>query len=235
MQENHKREFKGIWIPAHIWLSQELSMLEKCLLSEIDSLSKDNDGCFASNKYFSDFFNLKENTVSVSISKLKELGYIKQVKFDGRTRWLMVDWQRQTMKKIIPCLLEKSNPDCEKNQSLINNDDNTVYSKEDNITTVHLQANALAPKRFIKPTLEQVKVYIAEKNYSVDAEAWMAHYESNGWRVGRSPMKDWKAAVITWQKNNFGSMRPKEQTREQRNAEIQAELAKLKARDEKYG
>lgn len=49
-----------------------------------------------------------------------------------------------------------------------------------------------------KPTIEEVKNYINEKRYPVNAEKWYAHYESNGWKVGKNQMKDWKAAVRTW-------------------------------------
>lgn len=56
-------------------------------------------------------------------------------------------------------------------------------------------------KRFVKPTVEQVRDYITEKNYTVDAEKFWDYYESKGWKVGHSPMKDWKAAVRTWQSN----------------------------------
>ena len=55
-------------------------------------------------------------------------------------------------------------------------------------------------KKFVKPTVEQVSAYIREKGYHVDAEAFVAHYESNGWRVGSNPMKDWHAALVTWEK-----------------------------------
>jgi len=49
-------------------------------------------------------------------------------------------------------------------------------------------------KRFIKPTLEQIK-----KEYpNLDALRFYNYYESNGWRVGRNPMKDWKAAARNW-------------------------------------
>ena len=37
----------------------------------------------------------------------------------------------------------------------------------------------------------------------IDPEAWMNHYTSNGWRVGPNPMKDWRAAVRTWEKRRF--------------------------------
>ena len=41
--------------------------------------------------------------------------------------------------------------------------------------------------------------------YTVNVNAWFAHYEANGWRVGRNPMKDWKAAIRTWQHNGYGN------------------------------
>lgn len=52
--------------------------------------------------------------------------------------------------------------------------------------------------RFSAPTVEQVQEYIAEKGYSVDAERFVDFYASKGWKVGSSPMKDWKAAVRNW-------------------------------------
>lgn len=57
--------------------------------------------------------------------------------------------------------------------------------------------------RFAPPTRDELMAYIAEKGYKVDADRWLAYYESNGWKVGRNPMKDWKAAVRTWASNGF--------------------------------
>ena len=54
-------------------------------------------------------------------------------------------------------------------------------------------------KKFIPPTEEQVTAYCAEKGYTIDPVHFFSYYTSNGWRVGRSPMKDWKAAAKTWQ------------------------------------
>ena len=63
-------------------------------------------------------------------------------------------------------------------------------------------------KRFVKPTLEEVREYCRSRNNSVDAERFISYYESNGWRVGRNPMKDWKAAVRTWERGGaFGAGR----------------------------
>ena len=57
---------------------------------------------------------------------------------------------------------------------------------------------------FVKPSLEEVRLYCHEKKYGVNPEAWMDFYESNGWKVGKNPMKDWKAAIRTWARNNYG-------------------------------
>lgn len=55
-------------------------------------------------------------------------------------------------------------------------------------------------KRFRPPTVEEVEAYCFERNNKVDAERFVDFYASNGWRVGKNPMKDWKAAVRTWEK-----------------------------------
>ena len=53
-------------------------------------------------------------------------------------------------------------------------------------------------RRFVKPTVEQIRAYISEKGLSINAEHFFDFYESKGWLVGKSPMKDWKAAVRQW-------------------------------------
>ncbi len=63
-------------------------------------------------------------------------------------------------------------------------------------------------KRFIAPTLEEVKNYCQERKNSVNPEKWLNFYQSNGWKVGKNQMKDWKAAVRTWEGNSFGSAKP---------------------------
>lgn len=83
------RDFKGVWIPKEIWLNEELTMLEKVIFVEIDSLDGP-DHCYASNEYFATFCNCSESKVSKAIKKLKELGMIEEIAFDGRHRKLRV-------------------------------------------------------------------------------------------------------------------------------------------------
>lgn len=54
-----------------------------------------------------------------------------------------------------------------------------------------------------RPTLEEVTAYCNERNNKVDPQKWIDHYASNGWKVGKNPMKDWQAAVRTWEKNEL--------------------------------
>ena len=53
---------------------------------------------------------------------------------------------------------------------------------------------------FQKPTLEEVKAYCRDRGNDIDAEAFLDFYESKGWMIGKNHMKDWKAAVRTWEK-----------------------------------
>lgn len=80
-----ERAFRGVWIPAEIWLNRELSLQEKVMLIEIDSLQHPQKGCFKSNKKLAEFFGLSPNRVSEVISSLKKKGWVtvKQVR-DGK-------------------------------------------------------------------------------------------------------------------------------------------------------
>lgn len=57
-------------------------------------------------------------------------------------------------------------------------------------------------QRFIPPTIAEVQAYIQQKGYSIDAESFVAFYESKGWMVGKNKMKDWHMALVTWSKRN---------------------------------
>lgn len=56
-------------------------------------------------------------------------------------------------------------------------------------------------KRFIPPTRDEVALYCLERHNHVDADRFVDYYTSNGWMVGKSKMKDWKAAVRQWERN----------------------------------
>lgn len=78
---------------------------------------------------------------------------------------------------------------------------------KDSIGKVSLDKDSIGKsnKRFTPPTVEEVEDYINEKGYNIDAHKFVDYYTANGWRVGKSPMKDWRAAVRNWSRNNYQS------------------------------
>lgn len=69
-------------------------------------------------------------------------------------------------------------------------------------------------KRFVKPTLSEIEQYCIERNNNVDAQHFYDYYESNGWKVGKNSMKDWKAAVRTWERSEYRKPNYKKNSKE---------------------
>lgn len=105
------REFKGVWIPKEIWLCKDLTALDRVIYAEIDSLDNENH-CTASNKYFAEFCGVGEATITRSIQKLIDKGYIEVVSFDGRHR--VIKMIKQT----------NQNDEAESSKCVANNIDN---------------------------------------------------------------------------------------------------------------
>ena len=81
-----QRDFKGIWIPKELWILKDLSLLEKVMLIEIDSLDNE-DGCYASNNYFADFFGLSKGRISKVINSLVKRGFVtSELKYQKGTQ-----------------------------------------------------------------------------------------------------------------------------------------------------
>ena len=70
---------------------------------------------------------------------------------------------------------------------------------------IEIESTTTKRKRFEKPTLSEIKEYCIERNNNVDAQHFYDYYESNGWKVGKNSMKNWQAAVRTWEKNSYTS------------------------------
>lgn len=73
------------------------------------------------------------------------------------------------------------------------------------------EGNGVGASRFTPPSLDEIRDYCSERKNRVDPEKFHAHYESNGWRVGKVPMRKWKAAVVSWERNSNG-FSPKEKS-----------------------
>lgn len=78
-----------------------------------------------------------------------------------------------------------------------------------NNSNIYLCGGKIPPqtpiKKFVKPTVEEVRNYCLERNNNVNPEKFVDFYESKDWYIGKNKMKDWKAAVRTWERSNTSS------------------------------
>lgn len=121
------RDFKGVWIPKEIWLDTRLNALDKVILVEIDSLDDGENGCYASNKYLSEFCQCSITKVSNAISKLAECGYIEQTDFDGRHRKLESRLTKNASQPYKNCKADLQNVHA---NNIDNNKDNNIIIRQ---------------------------------------------------------------------------------------------------------
>lgn len=93
--------------------------------------------------------------------------------------------------------ITKTEPKCISSKPNVNVNDNVNDIKENTLKSVK-------EKRFAPPTPENVREYCREKGLSVDADRFVDFYSAKGWMVGKSKMKDWKAAVRNWERQDKG-------------------------------
>lgn len=98
---------------------------------------------------------------------------------------------------------------------------NTVLPSEKNGDDTHIDKPL--EKKFVRPSIEEVREFCAERKKGVNADAWFDHYTANGWKVGKNAMKDWRAAVRQWERHSFGnSDQEVTKTRPMTNEEMEA-------------
>lgn len=121
--------------------------------------------------------------------------------------WLLSD---EESADFIKCTLNPDNPP--KNgiippDNSINPPDNSIIPLESKVKESKGYYGADKPPvretRFSPPSLEDVRAYCLERGKGIDPEAWYDFYTSKGWMVGKNRMKDWKAAVRTWERNGI--------------------------------
>jgi hypothetical protein len=88
--------------------------------------------------------------------------------------------------------------------SVMTNHDEVMNTNQPTNNTIHnntIQREPTSSSRFTKPELSEVYAYCKERKNKVNAQSFLDFYESKGWMIGKNKMKDWKAAVRTWEKN----------------------------------
>ena len=167
-------------LTSEVRYNENLTPNAKLLYAEITALINMNGECFASNKYFADLYGKSKTTISKWVSELVKEGYVEvKLTYKEGTKEINNRYIRILKggidKKLNTPILKK----LKDNNTIVNN--NTTYSNK-------------------KPTVEEIKQYCLQRNNGIDAEQFFDFYESKNWYVGKNKMKNWQAAIRTWEK-----------------------------------
>jgi len=175
----------------------EMPVSSRLLYYEL-GMRADDDGFVDNWKKILLFSGLKEDDMKVLISKKYILPFdngIIVIRHWRMNNYLQSDRKKETVysDEKAKLLLDDSN--------VYNLYTNCSHSQDkDSIDKISIDNSVQV---FKKPTVEEIKVFCLEKKYDIDEEQFFNFYESKGWMIGKNKMKNWKACVITWQKNNF--------------------------------
>ncbi len=167
-------------LTSEVRYNQNLTPNAKLLYAEITALINMNGVCFASNSYFANLYGKTKTTISKWVSELVKEGFI-ELSFTYKEGSKEIDKRYISIlkggvaKKVGAPLVEN----LKDNTTILNN--NTTYSNS-------------------KPSVEEIKQYCLDRNNGIDAEQFFDFYESKNWYVGKNKMKNWQAAVRTWEK-----------------------------------
>ena len=137
------------------------------------------------------FYNMLFSWKNESISALK------QKKLAGKKGGLVTQARHKLSDESTACLSASSTPN---KQTETDTESETETDTETEKVKEKIVKKETSAKRFVKPTLAEVREYCDNRKNGIDPEAFIAYYESVGWKVNTKPMRDWKAAVITWEK-----------------------------------
>lgn len=142
------------------------------------------------------------------IKELEDIGFLERIKIkNSKGQFVGLDYQfnlnytktdssknRESEKPPVGKTAGRKNPlynNTNNNNTDINNTEYNIILGEEQKT-----------KKFVKPTIEEIRTYSNEINAGIDAEQFFYWYEAKGWMIGKNKMKDWKAAVRTWKRKN---------------------------------
>lgn len=198
-------------------LSLDLDVYETIILAVIYGFSQDGDSTFSgSQSYLAKKAKCTKRKVAMALPNLVEKGLI--IKIDRDVRGLHL-----CEYKVSPAFMgdechAPGGDECHAHNNIenINIDNNSLYKR--------------GSSRFQKPSLDDIRAYCISRGNNVDPEQFLNFYESKGWIVGKTPMRDWRAAVRTWEKREKEIPQRKRSTRQESVLEHN-----LKVMDQMYG
>lgn len=151
----------------------------------------------------SELSGLSYTAVRVAINHLKTTGEIAVKVTNKYSLITIANWtlyQQEGGKKTRKTAAKKAGEQQANNRQTADNGDiHLITNKQGNNET------SIGTSRFTPPTVEEIRSYCKKRNNSVDPQRFYDYYQSNGWKVGKNPMKDWQAAIrSTWEKGETG-------------------------------
>lgn len=172
-------------------------------------------------KILANELGFEENTVILALGSLEQLGMIvRDDEFFSIAGWSehqsvdrMEEIREQTRQRVARHREKQALTECNVTGNVTVTECNATdidkdIDKEKDIyreSTGDAPTKAARTRAFRIPTLEEVQAYCAERGNTVNARRFIDYYTSNGWRVGKVPMKDWKAAVRNWERGGTSS------------------------------
>ena len=101
---------------------------------------------------------------------------------------------QQTSTKLNKAQQEATNPTDNVTDTVNGNVNDNVNGND-----IKISLTPQREKKFVKPSIFEIKKYCDERKNSISAEKFHSHYESQGWRIGKVSMKSWKSAIHTWE------------------------------------
>lgn len=196
MQIRDIRQTTWFWMDNAI-MDMDLSVYELSVYCLLCRMSKDGV-CYPSIRTVAKKLHINKDTVTKSIGKLKELGLVEVKSGDQENPnvYTLCDITVQGVRSGgIGCT---ATTDRVYGQDVHNN---TNITKINNNKDASLHTDKLL-NTSIPPNQEWVEAYCKERQNGVDPIKWFNFYASKGWMVGKNKMKDWRAAVRTWEQNN---------------------------------
>lgn len=170
-------------------LSLDLDAHETIILAVIHGFSQDGESTFKGSwKYLAEKAKCSRRKVANTLVSLVEKKFIEKIDIDIRGIHLCEY-------KISPTCMMCMGGACDALGGACGAPNNI----EENIS-ISIESNKGRAK-FQKPTIPEIDAYCRERGNTIDAEEFFNFYESKGWVIGKSPMKDWKACIRTWERN----------------------------------
>ena len=166
-------------IPANVRYSKKLTPNAKLLYAEITALCNMNGKCTASTQYFATLYNVSKTSIQNWLKTLEDNNHITRHN-------IFKLGTKEILSRHIKLINTPTQNNFRDNTNINITNTNTTYSNK--------------KERFKKPNIEDVKNYCILRNNNIDAEAFMDFYESKDWKIGKNKMKDWKAAIRTWER-----------------------------------